>query len=161
MRKLKRKYSKPMKPWEKQRIIDEKQLTKEYAYKNKKEIWKMKTRVDEFRNFAKKLVSVDNEQQVKERDEFLKGLYRRGLVSKDAGIDDVLALTVRDLSERRLQTMVFRKGLVNTPKQARQLVVHGHVFIGDRKVTIPSKIVNRDEEKLIRVVGVRIGSEKK
>ncbi|MBD3312636.1 30S ribosomal protein S4 [archaeon] len=160
MRKIRQKFSKPMKPWEKQRIIDEKQLIKEYAYRNKSEIWKMKTKVDEFRNFAKKLVSIDNDQQLKERDEFLKGLYRRGLVEKDASIDDVLALTVRDISERRLQTMVFRKGLVNTPKQARQFIIHGHVFISDQKVTVPSKIVSREEEKDIRVVGVRVGGKK-
>ena len=35
-------------------------------------------------------------------------------------------------------------------KQARQLVTHGQICIGDQKVTIPSYPVSRDEEELIR-----------
>jgi ribosomal protein S4 len=35
-------------------------------------------------------------------------------------------------------------------KQARQLVTHGQICIGDPKVTIPSYPVSRDEEELIR-----------
>jgi len=156
MRKLKRKFSKPRKPWEKQRILDEKALISEYAYKSKREIWKMKSRVKEFRDFAKQLVSIRSAQEAKEKDEFLKGLYRKGLVKENAEVEDALALTVRDLSERRLQTQVFRKGLAKTPNQARQFIVHGHVFVGDKKVTAPSRIVNRDEEALIKVVGVKV-----
>ncbi len=155
MRKLKRKFAKPMKPWEKERIIEEKNLIKDYAYKNKREIWKMKTRVSNLRDFAKKLVSIRNEQEVKERDEFLKSLFKKGLVKEDATVEDVLALTVRDISERRLQTLVFRKGLASSPKQARQFITHGHVFVGEKKVTAPSAIIGRDEESLIRVVGVK------
>jgi len=161
MRKLKRKFSKPRKPWEKQRILDEKVLVKEYAYANKREIWKMKSRIKEYRDFAKRLVSIRTAQEVKEKDEFLKGLYRKGLVKEGAAVEDALALTVRDISERRLQTQVFRKGLAKTPKQARQFIVHGHVFVGDKKVTAPSRIVNRDEEALIKVVGVKVGGKNK
>ena len=35
-------------------------------------------------------------------------------------------------------------------KQARQLVTHGQICIGDQKVTIPSYPVSRDEEELVR-----------
>ena len=35
-------------------------------------------------------------------------------------------------------------------KQARQLVTHGHICVGDQKVTIPSYPVSRDEEELIK-----------
>ena len=35
-------------------------------------------------------------------------------------------------------------------KQARQLVTHGQICIGDQKVTIPSYPVSRDEEEVIR-----------
>ena len=40
-----------------------------------------------------------------------------------------------------------------TPKQARQLVTHGHISIGEQKVTIPSYPVSRAEEELITYVG--------
>ena len=35
-------------------------------------------------------------------------------------------------------------------KQARQLVVHGQICIGNRKITIPSYPVSRDEEEEIQ-----------
>ena len=154
MRKLKRKYSKPRKPWEKQRIIAEKKLIEEYGYRTKREIWKMKSKVKKYRDFAKKLVLIRTEQEAREKKEFLQSLFRKGLIPEDAEVEDVLALNVRDISERRLQTQVFSKGLANTPRQSRQFIVHGHVFIGDKKVTAPSRLVLKDEEELIKVVGV-------
>ena len=85
----------------------------------------------------------------------------RAAVKEGAAVEDALALTVRDISERRLQTQVFRKGLAKTPKQALQFIVHGHGFVGDKKFTAPSRIVNRDEEALIKVVGVKVGGKNK
>jgi len=58
-------------------------------------------------------------------------------------------LTIEDVLERRLQTIVFRKGLSKTIHQARQLISHGHVAIGDRRVTIPSYFVTKEEENRI------------
>ncbi len=156
MRKLKRRFAKPIKPWEKQRIIDERALINEYAYKNKREIWRMKTQISRLRDFAKKLVSIRSAQEVKERDEFLKSLYNKGLVGENATVEDVLALTVRAISERRLQTLVFRRGLARSPKQARQFITHGHVFVGERKVTAPSTIILRSEEDLIKVKDIPV-----
>ena len=74
-----------------------------------------------------------------------------GIVDENATADDVLKLTVRDILERRLQTMVYRLALAKTIYQARQLIVHGHVYVGDRKVRSPSYHVMRGEERLIRV----------
>jgi len=74
-----------------------------------------------------------------------------GIVDENATADDVLKLTVRDILERRLQTMVYRLALAKTIHQARQLIVHGHVYVGDRKVRSPSYHVMRGEERLIRV----------
>ncbi len=42
-----------------------------------------------------------------------------------------------------------RKGLATTLKQARQFIVHGHVSIDGRKVTIPGYLVKRSEEDKI------------
>ena len=41
------------------------------------------------------------------------------------------------------------KGLAHTPKQARQFIVHGHISIGGRKVTIPGYLVKNTEEETI------------
>ena len=40
--------------------------------------------------------------------------------------------------ETRLDNTVYRLGLANSRPQARQLVGHGHVFVNNKRVTIPS-----------------------
>ena len=47
--------------------------------------------------------------------------------------------------------MVVKKGLARTMKQSRQIVVHGHVSIGDNAVAVPMYPVLKEEEDLIRV----------
>ncbi len=64
-------------------------------------------------------------------------------------LDNVLDLTIEDILERRLQTIVFRKGLARTIYQSRQLITHGHVTIDGRRVTIPGYIVPKADEAQI------------
>lgn len=40
--------------------------------------------------------------------------------------------------ESRLDNVIYRAGLANTRRQARQLVVHGHFLVNGKKVNIPS-----------------------
>jgi small subunit ribosomal protein S4 len=54
---------------------------------------------------------------------------------------------LEDILERRLQTIVFHKGLAQSMHQARQLIAHGHISIGGRKVSSPSYLVLKDEEE--------------
>ncbi|MGC8812546.1 MAG: 30S ribosomal protein S4, partial [Candidatus Aenigmatarchaeota archaeon] len=83
--------------------------------------------------------------------ELIKKLNKLGLLDEKASLDDVLSLTVENILERRLQTILFRKGLANSPKHARQLISHGHVFIDGRKVLYPSYLVKKGEEEKITV----------
>jgi small subunit ribosomal protein S4 len=78
------------------------------------------------------------------------------LLDEKATLDDVLTLNVRELSERRLQTLVYRKGLANTQKQARQFIVHGHIGLNGRKITIPGYIVKKGEEEKVSYYGKQI-----
>jgi len=64
-------------------------------------------------------------------------------------LDDVLDLTVEAILERRLQTLVFRKGLAKSIYQSRQLITHGHIAIDGKKVFSPSYIVPKNEEDKI------------
>lgn len=43
--------------------------------------------------------------------------------------------------ERRLDTIILRAGLAHTIMQARQMVVHGHFLLNDKKHNIPSYYV--------------------
>lgn len=78
--------------------------------------------------------------------ELLTKLKKIGLLQETAALDNVLDLTLEDLLERRLQTLVFRKSLAKTVFQSRQLITHGHILVGNRRVTIPSYIVSREGE---------------
>ncbi|MEM2622289.1 MAG: 30S ribosomal protein S4, partial [Candidatus Nezhaarchaeales archaeon] len=64
----------------------------------------------------------------------------------------VLSLKIEDILERRLQTIVFRKGLAKSMHHARQLIVHGHVAVGGMRVRTPNRLLTIDEEKLVRLV---------
>lgn len=43
--------------------------------------------------------------------------------------------------ETRLDNVAYRLGFADSRRQARQLVLHGHILVGDRKTDIPSYTV--------------------
>ncbi len=79
----------------------------------------------------------------------MKRLTRLGILPETANIDNILDLTVKDLMERRLQTIVHRQGLSKSIHQARQFVNHGHISIAGEIVSVPGYIVKRDEESRV------------
>jgi len=97
------------------------------------------------------LLAAPPEIRAKKEATLLDSLAKKGLVSKDATLDDVLSLTVESILARRLQTVVWKKGLASTPYQARQLITHRHIVIGDRVVTKPSYWVLADEEPKVGI----------
>jgi len=145
----KKKYLGPGKLWEKTRILDEKALMERFGYKNKKEIWKMDSLIRNFRAQARRIVALENEQSKKEEANLLSRLIKLGLLEKDSNLDDVLDLSIDKISERRLLTLVIRKGLARTPKQARQFITHRHILVGGKKVTSPNYLVPKSEEASI------------
>ena len=151
-----KRYDTPSHPWQGERISLENELLRKYGLKNKKELWKMESLLRTFRQRARDLqakVRIGDEQAEKERDELIKRLDNLALVSEDASLDDVLMLDLESLLNRRLQTVAYLKGLSNSSKQARQFIVHGHVSINGRKVTIPGYLVKRVEEEGVNYLG--------
>ena len=55
-----------------------------------------------------------------------------------------------ELLERRLDNAVFAMGLANTRPMARQMVVHGHITVNGKKVSIPSALINAGDEISVR-----------
>jgi len=149
-RRLGKKYDTPNHPWIGERIKVERELSTKYGLVNKKELWKMETKLRNFRRQARNLISDTTEQGAKEAVQLFNILKRYGiLVKDDPTLDDVLSLNIESILERRLQTIVFRKGLAKTPKQARQFIVHGHIAIDGRRVTSPNYLVTTVEEDKI------------
>jgi small subunit ribosomal protein S4 len=145
-KKIRKKFKKPMHPWQKGRIELEKELTKKYGLKNKQEIWKMASILKKFKDQIKKLTSSDTAQSEKEKKQLMEKLMKLGLVKKGGTVDDVLSLDLENVLDRRLQTVVFKKGLARSMNQARQFIIHKHITVGDRKVTSPSYLVDVAEE---------------
>ena len=56
---------------------------------------------------------------------------------------------MEDILERRLQTLVFQRGLSQSIQQARQLITHGHISIAGKRVSSPSYLVLKEEEDQI------------
>ncbi len=145
-KRIRKKYETPSNPWQKSRIVDEKELIKRFGLKNHRELWKLKTFVSKQRKEVMRLIPLKTEQAEKEKKQLMDKLIRLGLLSKDAELTDILNLSAEDALNRRLQTLVFKKGLARTIKQARQMIVHGHIVVNGVSVTSPSYIVPVDEE---------------
>lgn len=143
IKKKRKMFSRPRKLYDRVRIDEENVLVNSYGLKNKREIWKAKTLVSKFRRRAKSLIGKDIEEQK----DFFDKLNNIGLNVTD--IPDVLALTEKDIFERRLQTFLFKKKLCNTVKQARQLIVHKNVLVDGNVVNTPSFIITKDLEEKI------------
>jgi len=148
-----RSYNTPSHPWQGERIKAEQEIVREYGLKNKTEVWKAQTTLRNFRRQSRELqarVRSGEEQAKLEAENLLAKCARIGVLPVDgATLNDILALTDIKILERRLQTIVYRKGLTNSMKQARQLIVHGHIYMNGHRVTVPGYIVTRLEESSI------------
>ncbi|MEK6895747.1 MAG: 30S ribosomal protein S4 [Nanoarchaeota archaeon] len=143
MKRKHKNYSRPKRPFDKPRIEEENKIRKEFGLKNKREIWKAEAKIGNIRSQAKRLIKAD----VKEQEALAKRLQKIGFNVKN--LADILSLEKKDLFERRLQTIVVKKKLANTPKHARQLIVHKKILVGGKAINIPSYIVPVELENKI------------
>lgn len=143
-KKFRKKYERPKKPYDKARIDAERKVLNMFGLRRKKEIWRAEGIVRDFRRRARALQAKRNERDEKE---LLARLNRIGV--QCGRLDDVLQIGLDDVLSRRLQTIIFKKGLANSMKHARQLVVHGHVTVQDKKIFWPSYIVEKQAEESI------------
>ncbi|MFH1457531.1 MAG: 30S ribosomal protein S4 [Patescibacteria group bacterium] len=86
--------------------------------------------------------------QEKQRVRLLYGILERQLSNyfKQASrTKGNTGLKLMELLERRLDNVIFRSGMVNTRRQARQLINHGHFLINKKKMNIPSYLVKKGD----------------
>jgi len=147
-----KRYSTPRHPWEKERIESERLVVTKYGLKNKRELWKAQAILSSYRAQARTLqakVRYNDPVAQKQFQLLLKKLDRLSLLSEGATLDDILALNIENILDRRLQTLVYQMNMATTMKQARQLITHGHIKVGDHIVTIPSIAIQKGEEDSI------------
>ncbi len=140
-RRYKKKYERPKKPWDKARLDKEKKIKEDFGLRRKKELWRAESIVRDFRRRARELQAKKDETKEKE---LLSKLNALGIHCSK--LDNVLNLSTEDILSRRLQTVICKKGLANTPRQARQFIVHGHILIDERRIFWPSYLVEKDNE---------------
>ena len=146
----------PTHPWKQARIDEEHDLKERYGLKKvggMREIWREKSALRRHRNQAMKLIGrVDSTEghYAKEKDQLLNSLTKKGLLQTGADVGDVLEINVEHMLSRRLQSVVYYKGLAPSMRAARNLIVHGHICIGDQRMTVPGYHILKEEEDSLK-----------
>ncbi|MGD1836013.1 MAG: 30S ribosomal protein S4 [Nitrososphaeraceae archaeon] len=148
-KKSRKSYHRPRQIWATDQLNSELYLIGSYGLRGKHELWKAQTKVAKLRDQARALLALAIEIRREKESQLLNYLQKLGLVQESSSLDDVLNLKIEDVLERRLQTIVMKRGNTKSPHQARQCVVHGHVYVGTRIVNIPGYVVTKDEEPLV------------
>jgi small subunit ribosomal protein S4 len=152
-KKPKKRYSTPMHPWNKSEIESSKKIKKEFGINKSKEILIATSFLKKYKNIAKKLTALKTVQSDKEKEQVISKLCNLGLLPAGSELHQILGLELTDLLERRLQSLVFRKGLSRSMEQARQFITHRHIVIGDKEITSPSYLVTLEEESRLSFKG--------
>jgi len=143
MKRKHKQYSRPKRPFDKERIDEEAKIKLTFGLKNKKEIWMAEARIKSMREKAKKLIGAET----KDQEALFLRLQKVGI--KVESIADILSLTKEDYLKRRLQSIVHIKRLATTAKGARQLITHKKIMVDGRVVDSPSYIVPiKSEDKI-------------
>ena len=146
----------PTHPWKQARIDEEHDLKERYGLKKvggMREIWREKSALRRHRNQAMKLIGrVDSTEghYAKDKEQLLNSLTKKGLLQTGADVGDVLEINVEHMLSRRLQSVVYYKGLAPSMRAARNLIVHGHICIGDQRMTVPGYHVLKEEEDSLK-----------
>ncbi|KAF4357188.1 hypothetical protein F8388_003335, partial [Cannabis sativa] len=134
-------FKKPRRPYEKERLDAELKLVGEYGLRCKRELWRVQYVLSRIRNNARMLLTLDekNPRRIFEGEALLRRMNRYGLLDESQNkLDYVLALTVENFLERRLQTLVFKSGMAKSIHHARVLIRQRHIRVGRQVVNIPS-----------------------
>ena len=149
-RTIRKTYSRPLKRWDLGRITEEVQIKEKFGLKNKSEILKAQQKIRTIRRTARKLLSMTPEESAKIKEQLMGKLSHLGLLDKSATLDEVLGLKEVDIMNRRLQTIVYRKGLAKTMDQSRQMITHGHILVEGKRNNSPGTLITRGMEEKIQ-----------
>merc|ERR1711981_383116 len=134
----------PRRPFEKERLDAELKLIGTYGLKSKREIWRVRLALAKIRATARVLLTKDEKdpQRIFEGQALLRRMTRYGILDEDKlRLDYVLSLKIENFLDRRLQTLVFKRGLAKSIHHARVLIRQRHIRVGRQIVDVPSFMV--------------------
>merc|ERR1711976_223557 len=139
----------PRRSYDKERLDAELKLIGTYGLKNKREIWRIGLVLSKVRAVARQLLTLEERdpQRVFQGQALMRRMIRYGILDEDKQrLDYVLALKIEDFMERRLHTLVFKRGLAKSIHHARVLIRQKHIRVGRQIVDIPSFMVRVESQ---------------
>ncbi len=146
-KRTRKKFQKPAEMWNKERIEKEHKLRDDYGLKNLNELWRATSEIRRVRRNVRAVLSGRTDESTGGK--MVSRLSRYGIVKEGAILDDLLGITPENVLERRLQSLVCRKGMAKTMKQARQFIAHGFIAVNGKRVKSPGYVVSRVDENQI------------
>ncbi|MEM3839210.1 MAG: 30S ribosomal protein S4 [Candidatus Micrarchaeaceae archaeon] len=146
-KRIRKKYQKTKMMWNKERIEHEHDLRDRYGLANMHELWKATTEVGKIRRNVREVLAGRATEQV--GSSIIERLVRYGIVKSGATLDDLLVVSPEAILDRRLQSIVYKKGMSKSIRQARQLIAHGFIAINGHRVNAPGYLVTREEEEKV------------
>ena len=92
-------------------------------------------------NKRKKVSEYGTQLKEKQKVKFVYGVLEKQFhryYLKAANMKGITGENLLQLLELRLDNVIYRLGLANTRRMARQIIVHGHILVNGKKVDIPS-----------------------
>merc|ERR1711904_406504 len=142
----------PRRPYDKERLDGELKILGQFGLKNKREIWRVRLALAKIRSTARVLLTKDEKdpQRIFEGQALMRRMIRYGILDEDKQrLDYVLELKVENVMERRLQTLVFKRGLAKSIHHARVLIRQRHIRVGRQIVNVPSFMVRVESQSHI------------
>jgi len=96
-----------------------------YGLKNKREVWRVQLILARIRKAARELLTLaeDDPRRVFEGSALMRRMNKYGFLDENENkLDYVLGLTIGKFMDRRLQTIVYKKGIAKSVHQARVMI---------------------------------------
>ncbi|MCL5788478.1 MAG: 30S ribosomal protein S4 [Candidatus Marsarchaeota archaeon] len=151
-RRIRSRWEGPKNPWLTDDLHEGIRLIGEYGLRNKRELYRAESIARRYRKMARSTLALTEAERAHVEKDLVERLYAKGLLKyKESTSDAILSLTAKDVLDRRLETIVYRKGFASTPHMARQMVVHRHITIDGRVVDVPGYLVSSAEEEKVSI----------